>query len=254
MLDYPHRPDETVLRDFFEAAQDRFVHSRGRVPPELPSDRSERFLLLNSQTGLDCACIAHALALGEDQVLDYLQQSLAWFMAALERQLPFNLAQLRDRLSVALVLGDASSVAVLSGLPRERYAVAGVEFPEAIHLSFELYADLAGRRPTAGAQRLQALDALLGREPLPRPIRGDIESALQLQRLVLHRDSTDTLATALRQRVASHVARLKNPLLQQEPLGLLDLWGLGLLRLAHRDGLAPPEPDSVYLPAFLAQG
>jgi len=245
---YPHKPSEAVFQRNLLAAMKRLV-PRDDITPKLLAGRNERFLPLNAKWALECACRSYALERDQEIVLDFLRQSNWSFKKAIETQARVNLWEVITHLSVALILRDNQIVKLLSEIQRERYENPNIEFPESTYALKEAEADIAAGRDEAAAKQLEKALSELASEKLPRITRDELESALLIAQAIVYR-SQDVFDSAIEKRHASYIRKFSNPEIRNMPEGAIDIWGLGLARLAMDKGLTL-KANSVYLPPEL---
>jgi len=243
---YPHQPMADVLQRAFAGAKDRFVLDR-EMTPELIASRTEIFFRLNTRTAVDCASFAYAFEHPLNEIMDYLRESRLCFNRLLDFGTPIPLNEYSAQQSVALILNDKNYSERLGSLPRERYTHPDVGFDEIFFVLAEFVSLLSrGDVQAVEKRRPYAQDCVA---KTSRSIRDGMNGFLNLQLAVATRNQS-ALDAGLRARQTPFAKAFRNLTIRNFPTGLLDLWGLGLARLALNSGLEVRE-RSVYLPLEL---
>jgi hypothetical protein len=245
---YPHGPSFEVLQKSMAATSGRFV-SDAAMTPALLSKKSSLFLQMNADAAIDCAAFSYAMEDSFDTVRNYLREACLCFARFLATNTPVSLSDYTQYLSAAALARSRDLTQELCALPRERYTHPDWKFDESFFMAAKFQVALTTGQSQTLSQDMP--DALARAVRLPIAIKADLTVLLGLERAIHARDQA-AFDMAVRARHESLAKGFRELRIRNLPAGLLDIRGLGLLRLARDAGLVYTE-KSVYLPAELLE-
>jgi hypothetical protein len=245
---YPHKPLAPIFQQNLAAAIEELVRHND-VTPALLAERTDRFFPLNARWGMECATRGYALEMAKEDILRFFAESSWSFGKAIETNASIHVGEVAKHLSVALVLRLEKTIERLANLPRDRYAKSKVEFPECVFLAEEAQAHIVMGRMGAAQNSLKAGFAQVGEKGLPADVREDVEPVLLIEKAILDGDG-EGLHTGFALRQKGFIKRFSNPRVRNMAEGAMDVWALGLARMALDRKLAITH-QSVYVPLEL---
>jgi hypothetical protein len=246
---YPHKPDEDQIKKFLE--NDRQDYDSGRLKADdAATRRSEAFFRRQSELAAEVAAMEYAFEGKWSDIRTWLESSGADARKATEFGLGLNPVLYMTYLALAILWPDREFRKELEGFPRSRFTNKNVKADEIFYLAAEAMRDISvGKLDTASEAAAAGLDRLKAKDG-PNPYAKDaMEAILLLLDAIAHKDNAK-LKAATMARSKKYDSSYSKAAARNFPSGLLDVTGLGLLKLARENELNAGV-ESVYLPSEL---
>ncbi len=248
MRKYLHKPDEQMVI----ANQQTSLAMLDTDPAVINNARqrhNELFFSMNARQGIAAGVGAYALGEPIENVLSYFRTACSDFAEGLNLGQAIDPTDLGLFLSAASICGDRMLTLRLAGMKRASFSNPNVKCEEILYAVAESHAGLALGHDSLFRERLSAAEALLKSSQTSKPTLLSVQGLVSIARAIADGDEK-ALDRAVEARQKDYVQMVRKPSLREMPEGLLDLWGLGLLRLGKERGIRPTF-ESVYLPLEL---
>jgi hypothetical protein len=249
MRSYPHKPKENLIKTFL--ADDIEDYEEGRLKAEdAAARRNEAFFRRHSELAAEIAAMKYAFEEEWAEIKAWLERSCSAARKAAEFGLPLDPDAYMMYLALALLSANHEFRKELEGFQRSRFTNENVEADEVFYLAAEAMRDVsAGRIDTARDATSAGLSRLEAKDGPNRDAKEAMEAILLMLAALVHKDEAK-LGLAMMARSKEFGGGYSKAAVKNFPGGLLDITGLGLLRLGREKGLNAAA-ESVYLPSEL---
>ncbi|MFH1896738.1 MAG: Imm49 family immunity protein [Candidatus Desantisbacteria bacterium] len=248
MRKYPHKPDLEWIKQGYER---HIITYKEDISEESEFLKQQYVGFFRGQMweARDFAACSHAFEEPIENVLMYLREACRNLSIAIEFGLVMDDAEFFIYLSLALIVRDNELVKQLSGFDRQRYTNPEVGSHEAEYLLAEIYADLAGDRHASATERVPKAISELSSRSLNRIQKRYLQSKVMMAKAIIDRNQEE-FDKAIESRHKDFTQFWSRSDMREFYKGLLDIDGLGLIRIAMDNGLVC-NVQSVYLPLEL---
>jgi hypothetical protein len=245
---YLHKPNEQMVIDNQQTSLS-MLDTDPAVIDNARQRKNQRFFSMNARQGIAAGVGSYALEEPAESVLSYFRNACADFAEGLKLGLAVDPTDFGLYLSAASICGDRMLTLRLAGMRRSSFSNPNVECEEILYIVAEFHAGLALGHDSLFQERLSAGEQLLKAGPTSRPVLLSVQGLVGIARAIADRDEK-ALDRAVEARQKDYVQMVRKPSIREMPEALLDLWGLGILRLGAERGTRPTF-ESVYLPLEL---
>src|SRR5215467_15068647 len=250
MRSYPHKPKEELLAESLKNSREDYESGRSKTD-QAEAKRSAIFFKRQGDTAMDVAALEYAFGADWTEVRRWLDSSSAAAQKAVEFGLELDPILYMTYLALAILCSNDVLLDDLKARQRSEFTDSTVKADEVFYLAAEAMRDIAAARPE---DALNAVQAGLSRLDTDGPNPGAKlanKAILLLEEAIAQKDQTK-LAAAVSARIEKDKTSFSRPAARNFPGGLLDVVGLGLLKLAADRGMRTAT-DSVYLPTGLLE-
>jgi hypothetical protein len=250
MRNYPHNPKEELLAESLMNKREDYESGKSKTH-HAEANRSAIFFKRQSDTAMDVAALEYAFSADWTVIRQWLDSSCVDAQKAVEYGVELDPILYMTYMALAILCSDDELLDHLTARERSEFTDSTVKADEVFYLAAEAMRDIAaGRIEDASNAARVGLARLATDGPNPGA-KVAMEAILQLEDAIAQKDQAKLIA-AIRARIDKDKSSYSRPAARNFPSGLLDVVGLGLLRLGANHGLSTPT-DSVYLPTPLLE-
>ncbi len=247
---YPHKPKAALLAEALDHARDDYQAGQTKAAAAAAEGRAI-FFKIQGGRALEVAALEYGFGGAIAEVRGWLSASCAAAHTAIKLGQPLDPGLHRWYLAQAVLCRDKTFRGQLEGLSRAQFTDATVRGDEIYYLAAEAMRDIArGDLDQAAEACGDGVARIEAGAPKPHEIAA-MEAILRLEAAIAAKDP-DRLAAAIAARTQRQQAYFQKGTNRNFRAGLLDIEGLGLLKLAREQGLSVAV-DSVYLPLELLE-
>jgi hypothetical protein len=250
MRSYPHKPKEELLAESLKNSREDYESARSKTD-QGEAKRSAIFFKRQGDTAMEVAALEYAFGADWSDVRQWLDSSCDAAQKAVEYGVELDPVLYMTFLALAILCSNEVLLGQLKARRRSDFTDSTVKADEVFYLAAEAMRDIAAGLLEDALRASEAGLARLG-DNGPNPgAKLATEAILMLEEATAQKDQT-RLIVAVQARSEKNKTSYSKPAARNFPGGLLDVVGLGLLKLARDNGLSVPD-DSVYLPTRLLE-
>jgi len=242
---FPHDPGAEALAEIRAKGRPEYQSLVSGIPKAL-ADRDASWLFSACRTARNLALLEYAFESPLSEPRKLLKASCDHAEQALELGHALDPTTFNLFLCMASICNHDSLQKRLEQLTRSQYTDPGKPQNELANLVAEIVTDLSADRPKRAVVRLPVAVARARTSPSKHAA---LVGELLIAQAILER-SSPALDKAVENKIKAHVRRYSSEDVRNHPGGLVDLFALGMVRIAQRYDLAT-EFKSVYLPLEL---
>jgi hypothetical protein len=247
MKRFPHEPDAKRLEAIRDQDRSEYQSLLAGIPKAI-ADKNSAWLFSAWRTARNLALLEYAFDGPISETCKLLATSCAHADQALDLGYALDPTAFNLFLCMADICNHQGLRQRLQELTRSQYTDPGKQRNELAYLVAEIVADLSADRPKRALVRLPVALARARTSPSKYAV---LVGELLMAQAILER-SSQALDGAAETKIKAHVRRYSSADVQNHPGGLLDVFALGMVRIAQRYDLTT-EIKSVYLPLELLQ-
>jgi hypothetical protein len=245
MKSFPHEPEAEKLEEIRQKDRTEYQALLAGIAKAV-TDRDHALLFSAWQTARDLAALEYAFESPVGEVKKLLTAGCTHADQALELGHLLNPTSFALFLCMANICNQGRLRERLEQMNRSHYTDPSWDGPPLVYLIAEIVADLSADRPKRAAVRLPAAVARVQESRSRYPA---LVGQVLIANAILMRDS-QALERAVQKKIKAHANRYADADVCHHPGGLLDLFALGMARIAQRYDLETTV-KSVYLPLEL---
>jgi Immunity protein 49 len=245
MKSFPHEPEAAQLEELRQKDRAEYQALLAGIPKAV-ADRDHGWLFSAWRTARNLASLEYAFDSPLTEVQRLLEASCQHAERALDLGHVLNPTSFGLFLCIANICKEDGLRDRLEQMNRSHYTDPGRDSPQLAYLVAEIVADLSADRPKKAAVRLSVA---IARAQEGRSKYAALVGQVLIAKAILNRDSI-ALDKAIETKIKAHASRYAAADVCHHPGGLLDLFALGMARIAQRYDLAITV-KSIYLPLEL---
>jgi hypothetical protein len=247
---YPHKPREKELSIFQEEDLSDYQSNLSYIS-RAEAEHNPMFFEGLCQDAIDLAALEYAFDAPLSEVCNLLATACDYAEKAVLFDLVLDTVTYMTYLALANLRQQGEFRKMLESFQRSKFTNEEIEEDEIFYLGAEAMGHISAGRFDLAEKSISAALARANSRSVDRDAKEVMVPIVLLEQAIVEKDQSK-LAEAIKARHEEYRRNYSHVEVRNYPEGLLDVLGLGLLKLARRNGL-DVATESVYLPTELLE-